>query len=202
MDGHPARRLLRHYKHRGVPVKFLTPKWGRAKLESALARGAHRSCCDHIDFLNEEFVDMIHKGQWVILPAAMALELEGIRLSPPGVVPQRDRRLQWICDYTWSGVNKDTLPLAAMEAMQFGHALERILREILLANPAHGPVHINKTDLSDGFYRVDLNAEDAPKLGVVFPTKPGVEPMVAVPLVLPMGWKQPTRFLDGHGNHR
>jgi hypothetical protein len=36
---------------------------------------------------------------------------------------------------------------------------------------------------------VDLNSNDAPKLGVVYPTKPGTEPMVAVPLVLPMGWK-------------
>ena len=32
----------------------------------------------------------------------------------------------------------------AMEAMQVGHALEQVLRKILLANPAHGPVHINK----------------------------------------------------------
>ena len=117
------------------------------------------------------------------------MELEGLRLSPPGVIPQRDRRPRWICDYTWSGVNTDTLPLAAMEAMQFGHALERILREILFANPAHGPVQLNKTDLSDGFYRVDLNVDDIPKLGVVFPTKLGSEPMVALPMVLPMGWK-------------
>ena len=36
-----------------------------------------------------------------------------------------------------------------MEAMQFGHALERILREILLANVNHGFVYLNKTDLSD-----------------------------------------------------
>ena len=189
IENHPARRLLNHYKHRGVPVKFTSPKWSRTELKAALTRGAHKSCNEHIDFLNEEFVDMIKKGQWVILPATMAMELEGLRLSPPGVVPQRDRRPRWVCDYTWSGVNRETLPLAAMEAMQFGHALERILREILLANPAHGPVHLNKTDLSDGFYRMDLNSGDAPRLGVVFPTKAGTEPMVAVPLVLPMGWK-------------
>ena len=86
----------------------------------------------------------------------MALELEGIRLLPPGVVEQREQRPRWICDYTWSQVNEDTLPLVALEAMQFGHALERILWEILLANPERGPVKVNKTDLSDGFYRKDL----------------------------------------------
>ena len=131
---------------------------------------------------------MINKGQWVILPAKAVLHLPGLRLSPPGVVPQRGRRPRWICDYSWWGVNKDTLPLAAMEAMQFGRSLERILREILFANPAHGPVQMIKLDISDGFYRIGLNIDDIPKLGVVFPTLPGDEPLIAFPLVLPMGW--------------
>ena len=57
-----------------------------------------------------------------------------------------------------------------------------------LANPAHGPVLLNKIDLSNGCYWIDLNPSDAPKLGVVFPTGAGPEPMVKVPLVLPMAW--------------
>ena len=61
------------------------------------------------------------------------------------------------------------LPLAAADAMQFGHALDRILREILLANPAYGPVLMSRYDISDGFYRVELNVEDIPKPGVIFP---------------------------------
>ena len=93
---------------------------------------------------------MIKKEQWVILPVAMAMELECLRLSPPGILLQHKRRSRWICDYTWSGVNSDTLPLAAMEVMQFDHTLERILHKTLLTNPAHGPVQLNKTDLSDG----------------------------------------------------
>ena len=117
------------------------------------------------------------------------MELEGLQLSPPGVVPQRDRHPRWICDYTWSGVNLDTLQLAALEDIQFGHALERILREIFLANPNHSPVQLNKTQLSDGFYRVDLNTNDVPKLSVVFPTKIGTNTMVALPLVFTMGLK-------------
>jgi hypothetical protein len=72
--------------------------------------------------------------------------------------------------------------------MQFGHALDRILREILLADPIHGPVQLIKIDISDGFYRIALNIDDIPKLGVVFPTFPGEEQLVAFPLVLPMGW--------------
>ena len=77
----------------------------------------------------------------------------------------------------------------ASESMQFGHALDRILREILLADPSLGETYLLKVDISDGFYRIDLNTEDIPKLGVVFPTAPGAQPLVALPLVLPMGWK-------------
>ena len=186
---HPAKRLLRHYKNHGAPVKFSTKPWTQGRIKRALARGPHKSCHEYLEFLQEEFVDMINKQQWVILPASEVMDLPGLRLSPPGCVPQRDRRPRWICDYSWSEINAETLALAAMESMQFGHALDRILREILLADPRLGPIYLMKIDISDGFYRVNLSIDDIPKLGVVFPTAPGQEPLVALPLVLPMGWK-------------
>jgi hypothetical protein len=182
---HPARCLLRLYKHRGAPVKFFTPPWTSHQVQRALSRGPHKSAHEYIDYLGEEFVDMINKGLWVILPYLVVQHLPGLRISPPGVIPQLGRRPRWIVDYSWWNVNADTLPLAAMEVMQFGHALEHILREILLANPDFGPVYL----LSDGFYRTALNMDDIPKLGVAFPTAPGEDPLVAFPLVLPMGWK-------------
>jgi hypothetical protein len=139
---------------------------------------------------------MINKGQWVILPAKAVLHLPGLQLSPPGVVPQRSHCPHWICDCSWWGVNKDTLPLAVMEAMQFGWSLEQILHEILFANLAHGLVHMIKLDISDGFYLVGLNIDDIPKLGVVFPMLPGDKPLITFPLVLPMGWmNSPPVFL-------
>ena len=186
---HDAHRLLKFYKARGAPVKMSTPAWSAARVDEALERGPHKSCDDYHEFLGEEFADMINKGQWVVLPASAVENMPGLRISPPGVVPQRGRRPRWIVDYTFSDVNKETLPLAAMEAMQFGHALDRILREILLADPELGPVQLLKVDISDGFYRINLNIDDIPKLGVAFPTKPGEEKLVALPLVLPMGWK-------------
>jgi len=115
---------------------------------------------------------MINKNQWIVLPWDVAKNLPGLRLSPLGVVPQRGRRPRWIVDYTWWEVNKDTLPY---------------LREILLAYPKLGPVYLLKLDISDGFYHIDLAIDDIPKLGVVFPNWPGEEPLVAFPLVLPMG---------------
>ena len=109
-------------------------------------------------------------------PSFSAIQhLPGLCVSPPGIVPQWGQRTHLICDYSWSDINKDTLPLAPMLAMQFGHALDRILWEVLLANPAHGPVNLMKFDLSDGFHCIGLNLDNIPKLGVIFPTLPGEE---------------------------
>ena len=55
----------------------------------------------------------------------------------------------------------------------FGHALDQILRKTILADPTLGPVKLMKVNLSDSFYRVNLNIDDIPKLGVVFSTRPG-----------------------------
>ena len=186
---HHARRLLRLYKHRGAPVTLHTLPWPADKLANAIHRGPHHSALQHLDFLRTEFQDMVNKGQWLVLPYSAVKDLPGLTLSPPGVVPQRDRRPRWICDYTFSGVNDATAPIAPLSAMQFGHTLDRILREILLCNPDHGAVNLLKIDIADGFYRVHLKPDDIPKLGVVFPTRTGQEPLVALPLVLPMGWK-------------
>ena len=59
---HPARCLLRLYAHRGAPVQFATPPRNCQHLQRALSRGPHRSSLEYIDFLQEEFVDMINKG--------------------------------------------------------------------------------------------------------------------------------------------
>ena len=73
--------------------------------------------------------------------------------------------------------------------MQYGKALERYLRHILLADPRYGPIYMLKCDLADGYYRLGLIIKDIPKLAVVFPSTQHQNPLLALPLVLPMGWK-------------
>ena len=43
-----------------------------------------------------------------------------------------------------------------------------------------------KVDVSDGFYHIGIRPEDAPKLGLIFPSGSDEEPMVAIPLTLSM----------------
>ena len=187
---HPAAHLLNHLRLHGAPVVTSGAPWSAAKRAQALSRGPHKSARDYRAFLRQEFTDMIHKGHWTVLPADLLATEPALRLSPLGVVPQRDRRPRTICDYTFFGVNEDTLGLAPQEAMQFGRALQRIIQTIVQANPRYGPVYISKIDISDGFYRVHVRPADIPKLAVLLPTAPQEAPLVGLPNSLPMGWKE------------
>jgi hypothetical protein len=93
-----------------------------------------------------------------------------------------------IVDYTFWKINQETLKLAAQESMQFGKAVERITRVVLHANKRFGPCHAYKGDMSDGFYRIGITTSGSLKLAVLLPAFPGLPPLVAIPLVLPMGW--------------
>ena len=94
---------------------------------------------------------MLRKGQWMVLPYNAVRNMPNLRLSPIGVVPQRERRPRTIVDYTFFGVNDETLPLTAPESMQFGKTLQRVFQAIVQADPRHGPVHLTKVDVADGF---------------------------------------------------
>jgi hypothetical protein len=167
-----------------------TKPWDDKKKRDALQRGSHQYALQHEGFLCEEFVDLILKGQCVLLPADLVLQEPNLRLSPLGVVTQRECRPQMICDYSFFLVNLDTIPLAPAESIQFGRALRRILSTVHQADTRLGTVFLSKIDIADGFYRIWVNANDVPKLGVVVPTLPVQPKIIDFQLVLPMGWMQ------------
>ena len=105
-----------------------------------------------------------------MLPYSVVKGLPGLRLSPPGVKVERDRRPRWLGDYSFFLTNADTLRIACLSAMQYSRALDRLIRKIVYADPALGYVYLLKADVSDGFYRIGLRPTDAPKLGLVFPS--------------------------------
>jgi hypothetical protein len=186
---HPAANSLQLLQSEGAPVRLSTPDWSEQRLRAAYHRGPHKSTNAFSSFLADEFADMVDKSQWVVLPWSVARHLPGLRLSPAGCVPQRNRRPRLIADYSYYDVNLDTHPDAPHEAMQFGRALQRYIHAIVHANPAYGPVHMMKVDVADGYYRVWVRCADIPKLGVVLPDLDGSgELLVALPMALPMGW--------------
>jgi hypothetical protein len=191
---HGAAPLLQRMAKHGVPAVMTTAPWSLPTLKQRAKRGPHKSCEDHLDFLRGEILEFVEKGYWIVLPLRILLLLQAqgaitdLRLSPMGVVPQRERRPRVIVDYSYYQVNQETIQLAPQESMQFGRALERVLYNVRHAHPRYGPVYLGKIDLADGFYRVGLNPSATAKLGVCFPKYSGEEQMVALPLVLPMGW--------------
>jgi hypothetical protein len=49
---------------------------------------------------------------------------------------------------------------------------------------------MSKIDIADGFYQIWVRAADVPKLGIMFPSRPGDDTLVSFPLALPMNWKE------------
>jgi hypothetical protein len=187
---HKAARVLHHLRHTGVPCKLQTKQWTTARRDAAMARGPHKSATEHAAFLDEEMATMVERGQWMVLPYELVRDMDKVRISPIGVVPQHDRRPRTIVDYSYHNLNAETVPLAPAEAMQFGKALPRLIQRIVQSDPKHGPVYMCKIDIADGFYRLHLAPDDIPALGVAFPPAPDGTPLVAFPLTCPMGWSE------------
>ena len=133
-----------------------TPPWDTEKCDEAFRRGPRKSAHDDRAFVCEEILDFCHQGYWAVMPYSQVRHWwANLRVSPLGVVPQRDRRPRLIVDYTFSGVNGDSVALAPREAMQFGRAFQRVMQCIVCANPQYGPVHLSKiNNIANGFYRI------------------------------------------------
>ena len=187
---HRAAPLLQQYSKRGVPVLISTKPWTLQQKDAAIRRGNHPSAHAFTDFLRSEMQEMRSKGMFIVLPYSLLRHQPQLKISPLGCVPQRERRPRIINDYTFSEVNPATVTMAPREAMQWGRALNRVLWFIYTADRRHGPVLLSKTDLSDGFYQMNLTPTGALNLAVPFPSAPGQPELLALPTRLPMGWTE------------
>jgi len=194
---HTAATYLHRLAKTGIPAPSLSAPWSKQHLHQVYWRGAHSSALHKFqDFLLDNMLDMVRKKYWVVLPFHTVKHLPNLKLAPAGVVPQRTRRPRPIIDYTFTGVNQSSAPLAPMNAMQFGSTIHRTLQRIAYSNPKFGPVLMSKIDLLDGYYRVPLSPSVALELAVVLPPlkRKGNKPLIGIPLVLPMGWKYSPPF--------
>jgi hypothetical protein len=71
---HCADHLLDTLQRSGATVWIKTEPWSRQRKDEVLKRGSHQSALLHTDFLCEELVYIIHKGQWVLLPTRLVLD--------------------------------------------------------------------------------------------------------------------------------
>ena len=191
---HPAAELLRLWRDEGVPSVSDSPPWSDEMKDYCIQRGCHKSATEHSEFLREELSEFIENKFWMVLPYSLVRHLE-LMFSPAAVKDERDRKPRLLCDHSWPwagwpSVNDSTVPHAPPEAMQFGRALPRILRDVRHANPKFGPTRASKQDIKDGFYRLFLRVLDCLRLALVLPRYEGEEQLIAIPMACTMGWVQ------------
>jgi hypothetical protein len=192
---HPAVQYLINLASTGAPAVSMTPPWTLPQKDAAFDRGPHLSASKHYQsFLMEDMYEYVQMGYWTVLPYSALRCHPHLRISPAGVVPQRDRRPRPIMDYSFYQVNQEFIPLAPTQAMQFGQTLQRLLQRLTYCDPVHGPPLLAKIDLADGYYRVPVSATAALQLAVVLPSDTSPTPLLALPLSLPMGWNHSPPF--------
>jgi hypothetical protein len=54
---------------------------------------------------------------------------------------------------------------------------------------------MGKTNVADAFMRVWISLSTIPALGAILPSYPDVDPLVAFPMILPMGWVDRPNYL-------
>ena len=91
-------------------------------------------------------------------------------LSPRCIKEERDRQPQWLDNYSYYTINIKTLTMAAFYDMQYGKTSDNLILNTDLSNPAIGLVYLLKALISDGLYHIALHPEDAPNMGLVFPS--------------------------------
>jgi hypothetical protein len=83
-------------------VALATGPWSPDYLDGTVKYGSHKSANEFKDFLREKMLANIKSGHRVVLTYALA---RNCFMS----CPQRDRRPRTIVDYTFSGVNSETV---------------------------------------------------------------------------------------------
>ena len=87
---HKSAPLLDQMRLKGTPVKIDGPPLTLEQLAASIAYGSHNSCNRDTSFLRTEMRDFVEKGFSIVLPLEYAVGLNGLGLSPAGLIPQRD----------------------------------------------------------------------------------------------------------------
>jgi hypothetical protein len=183
---------LHHLAIHGVPAPLASTPWTLSQQLQAYTWGPHVSAAKlYSSFVMEDMYHMVQADYWCVLPIQAVLGLPSLKLSPAGVVPQRERRPRIILDYSFppkQNVNTFSLHLALTQAMQFGTAFPRLMQCLVYCDRDYSPPLMAKLDLADGYYPVPLSPLASLELAVVLPGDGLHDKLVGIPLSLPMGW--------------
>jgi hypothetical protein len=69
-----------------------TQPWSKDQLDAAVARKPHQSAHQRLEFLSSEFLNMIKKGQWMVLPYDVVRHLPNFHLHLTRLTAGMQRR--------------------------------------------------------------------------------------------------------------
>ena len=104
-----------------------------------------------------------------IFPWEAVKNLPGLWLYPLASTPQLGRKLRWIYDLSWGGLNVKAAQAIKKEVMRFGRSLHRLINCILLAGPSLGSNFMNKVNLADAYMRILVILKDVPAVYFLVP---------------------------------
>ena len=99
---------------------------------------------------------MVEKWKWVVLPNHVVRWLPELQLIQIRVKVEKERRPRWLDDYILNTNNPNTLTQAHLSTIQYVQSFDRVMLEIVYAEPSIGPVYVLKADVSDVFYCIGL----------------------------------------------
>ena len=97
--------------------------------------------------MGDEMLDMVQQNYWCVLPYSVVKNLLNLKLVPTGVVPQQVRHPQPIIDYSWCNIYQDSMPVAPIEAMQFGKTFSWLMQQLVDAPAEYAAPLMMKIDL-------------------------------------------------------
>jgi hypothetical protein len=125
----------------------------------------------------------------MLLPYIEVKDMVDLQLSPLGGIMQPEGCPRGvIVNYSFYYINANMFKLGPEAVMQFGKAIERLLKQAVQTHPRFGPLLHYKVKILDGFLPFTIHICSKEIWGVFLPTFLGLPPLVAFPLVLPMGW--------------
>ena len=190
------------------------PDWSEEVLQAALDLGPHPSALlpENVGLVWEDATYQSDAGfvRIVSQSTLLASLWTRLKLSRVAVVPQENRRGRTILDLSAGvelaakrmggsrkkrkrrhpSVNETTTPAEDQGPVKaLGSALPSILRFMYETDP-EWQINWNKIDLSDGFWRMVVEAGEEYNFAYQLPRRPGdMETYYVIPAALQMGWK-------------
>eukprot|EP00752_Nemacystus_decipiens_P007888 g7048.t1 len=184
--GYPEWERLVEIAEVGVPLSSVR---SGGDLERELEYGNHRSAAEEEPAVWEKVLRDVATGKALVFPKRMAGQIPGLRVSPMGVVKEKEGKIREIHDLTVEvgegrSVNAST-EFSEIPECTMASALKRLITRLLQLRKDDPTAHLvlQKMDLKGAFRHIPVDPGGAQVFGYLWGD------LLVVDLRLPFGWR-------------